>query len=120
MLLPICWHPHMHCAAATLIASCSPSSCLPPTACRLQGDSGGPVIRPSLAGDVVVGITSFGSSGCSKDYAYYVRTAYHLSWIDARMKLPIPEASAGLPGMGGGSQPAAILTPVKDWFNSLH
>lgn len=94
----------------------SPSAACPTPA--VQGDSGGPVVLPSLSGDVVVGVTSYGtSSNCTKDYAFYVRTAFHLDWLAAKMALPIP-APGSLPGSGAGTKPT-LSKPAEEWLNNL-
>ncbi|PRW59448.1 serine proteases 1 2-like [Chlorella sorokiniana] len=81
-----------------------------------HGDSGGPLVLPTLSGDVVVGITSFGTSAnCTKDYSFFTRTAYHLDWIAAKLALPIPAAPSTRPG---GAKPT-FSNPVEEWLNSL-
>ncbi|KAI7844698.1 hypothetical protein COHA_001786 [Chlorella ohadii] len=89
-----------------------------PSGRTCHGDSGGPVVLPSLSGDVVVGVTSYGtSSNCTKDYAFYVRTAFHLDWLAAKMALPIP-APGSLPGSGAGTKPT-LSKPAEEWLNNL-
>ena len=69
----------------------------------MQGDSGGPIVLPSLSGDVVVGVTSWGPADCRTPYSFYTRIADHLPWLKAKMALPITAGAAAGAGLGGSS-----------------
>ncbi|KAL4431976.1 hypothetical protein ABPG77_000243 [Micractinium sp. CCAP 211/92] len=53
-----------------------------------NGDSGGPIVRATKAGDVVVGYTSFGDVNCYVPFSYYVRIYDHrlqiAQWLQSR------------------------------------
>ncbi len=59
-----------------------------------QGDSGGPLIN--VADARIVGVTSFGVSGCTRSNSYYARVDRHLGWINPLLSweppcMPEPE-----------------------------
>ncbi|KAL4424333.1 hypothetical protein ABPG75_001634 [Micractinium tetrahymenae] len=53
-----------------------------------NGDSGGPIVRATKTGDVVVGFTSFGDINCYVPFSYYVRIYDHrfqiAQWLQSR------------------------------------
>lgn len=66
---------------ATLTSSLPVSS-----SSALQGDSGGPLVASTADNkQVLVGITSFGSRGCSEPVSYFVRVQDYMSWINAAL-----------------------------------
>jgi len=69
----------------------------------VQGDSGGPIVLPSLSGDVVVGVTSWGPADCRTPYSFYTRIADHLPWLKAKMALPITAGAGTGAGLTSGS-----------------
>lgn len=54
-----------------------------------NGDSGGPIVRATRTGDVVVGFTSFGDVDCYVPFSYYVRIYDHriqiAQWLQSRV-----------------------------------
>ncbi|PSC67399.1 chymotrypsin-like protease [Micractinium conductrix] len=50
-----------------------------------QGDSGGPIVRTTLTGDTLVGLTSWGDVDCYTPFSYYVRIWDHLDTIKGWM-----------------------------------
>ncbi|EFN50899.1 hypothetical protein CHLNCDRAFT_141726 [Chlorella variabilis] len=50
-----------------------------------QGDSGGPIVLPTATGDVLVGLTSWGSLDCTVPYAYYTRLTDYVDQMNIWM-----------------------------------
>ncbi|KAI3436323.1 hypothetical protein D9Q98_002376 [Chlorella vulgaris] len=84
-----------------------------------QGDSGGPIVLPTQTGDVLVGLTSWGTEDCRAPYSFYVKVQSHLDWISATMS-----GSGTSTGSTGGSSSSgswwdSITGTASDWVDSV-
>ncbi|XP_055345137.1 transmembrane protease serine 9-like [Paramacrobiotus metropolitanus] len=79
-----------------------------------QGDSGGPLINRFPAGDFLVGLTSYGTRGCTLgSAAFFTRVSAFSDWIDrvAKGQQPAPPAAPAPPPVGPAPAPAPINPP---------